>query len=282
MKFLPFCHLALVAVLTSTTACVAQNGASPSPRGMAIKPGGISLSPVDAQAVGKKIWQNECSGTVEGLTSWNKGEDFPSLGIGHFIWYVDGREGPFEESFPQLINFMRGLGVSGIPPVAGSNGSPWKSRESFLARQNSQELRDLRTFLSKTVGTQTAFIVSRLEAAMPKMLAATSGAADKERLRRNFYAVAESRQGVYALIDYVNFKGEGTNPNERYKGQGWGLRDVLLAMEGAPRGTAAAVEFGEAGKRTLRRRIANSPPERGESRWEAGWVNRCKTYQRSF
>lgn len=276
-----FSYLALLLLLIGTPACIAQNGAV-SPRGMAIKPGGITLSPADAQAVGKKIWQNECSGTIEGLTSWNEGEDFPSLGIGHFIWYVDGREGPFEESFPPLIEFMKRLQVPNIPAIAQSSGSPWNSRETFLAQQSSPGMRQLRSFLANTVGTQTAFIVQRLEAAMPKMLAETRGATEKERLRRNFYAVAESRQGIYALIDYVNFKGEGTNPNERYQGQGWGLRDVLLAMQGNPRGVDAAIEFGEAAKRTLLRRIANSPPERGESRWKAGWMNRCKTYQQSF
>jgi hypothetical protein len=48
----------------------------------------------------KKIWQNECNGTIAGLTSWNAGEDFASLGIGHFIWYPKGRRGPFEKVFP--------------------------------------------------------------------------------------------------------------------------------------------------------------------------------------
>ena len=67
----------------------------------------VKLSDADANAIGKKIWQNECGGTVEGLTSWNAGEDFPSLGIGHFIWYVPGRPGPFQESFPPLIAFMK-------------------------------------------------------------------------------------------------------------------------------------------------------------------------------
>ena len=63
---------------------------------------GPRLSPAQLQRVGQRIWQNECAGSVAGLTSWNAGEDFASLGIGHFIWYPAGRRGPFEESFPQL------------------------------------------------------------------------------------------------------------------------------------------------------------------------------------
>ena len=61
------------------------------------------LSGCDLERIGKRIWQNEAAGSVEGLTSWNSGEDFASLGIGHFIWYPAGPDGPFEESFPQLI-----------------------------------------------------------------------------------------------------------------------------------------------------------------------------------
>src|SRR5438552_18973326 len=62
----------------------------------------IALSHAEALRIGKRIWQNECNGTVAGLTSWNTGEDFASLGIGHFIWYPEGRRGPFEESFSKL------------------------------------------------------------------------------------------------------------------------------------------------------------------------------------
>ena len=29
------------------------------------------------------------------------------------------------------------------------------------------------------------------------------------------------------MIDYVNFKGDGLKPTERYKGEGWGLLQVL-------------------------------------------------------
>ncbi|MEX2580527.1 MAG: hypothetical protein WD342_15820 [Verrucomicrobiales bacterium] len=244
---------------------------------------GIDLNQKDAEAIGRKIWQNECNGTVEGLTSWNEGEDFPSLGIGHFIWYVPGRRGPFEESFPPLIDYMEGRGVRNIPQwVADAEGSPWGSRREFLADQNSPRMKELRQFLADTVPEQTGFIVRRLERALPKMKEATRSEGDRKRLEENFYKVASTRTGVYALIDYVNFKGEGVNPEERYQGQGWGLRDVLLEMKGTEGGRASANEFSEAAKRVLQRRVANSPPERGESRWTAGWMNRCESYKHGF
>ena len=93
------------------------------------------------------------------------------------------------------------------------------------------------------------------------MTKSTTSPKSQGRIRRNFFAVAESPQGVYALIDYVNFKGEGVNPNERYKGQGWGLAQVLLEMKAAPSGAAAAKEFGESAKRVLKRRVGNAPKD---------------------
>jgi hypothetical protein len=243
---------------------------------------GISLSEADANAIGRKIWKNECNGTVEGLTSWNNGEDFPSLGIGHFIWYVKGRPGPFDESFPSLIAYMKQRGVAMPRWVAEADGSPWKSRSEFLAEQNSPKMKELRNFLAGTVSVQTGFIVRRLELALPKMKAATPDEADRQRLQENFYKVASHRNGVYALIDYVNFKGEGVKKEEKYNGQGWGLRDVLLDMKRTDGGQAAVNEFSESAKRTLQRRIANSPPSRGESRWNAGWMNRCEGYKQGI
>lgn len=236
----------------------------------------IQLTPESAQKIGKKIWQNECGGTVEGLTSWNKGETFPSLGIGHFIWYPKGQEGPFQESFPPLIAFMKSKGANVPAWLNATADSPWNTIAEFNAAKSGAQMKELRTFLASTIELQTSFIVQRLQNALPKMKEEAK-MRDKARLERNFFAVAQSSQGVYALIDYVNFKGEGTNPNERYQKQGWGLAQVLLEMKGEPKGAAAANEFAEAAKRVLARRVKNAP--RNESQWLAGWSNRCDTYK---
>src|ERR1700680_5207980 len=65
----------------------------------------VHLSDAQADQIGRHLWQNECGGTISGLTSWNSGENFASLGIGHFIWYPEGVHGPFDESFPKLLAF---------------------------------------------------------------------------------------------------------------------------------------------------------------------------------
>jgi len=84
--------------------------------------GAITLSHTDVQRIGKKIWQNECNGTISGLTSWNQGEDFASLGIGHFIWYPKGRRGPFEESFPKVVSFVSKRGAK-LPTLLLKGGT---------------------------------------------------------------------------------------------------------------------------------------------------------------
>src|SRR3954451_8760117 len=109
---------------------------------------GSELSPAQAKQIGKKIWQNECNGTVSGLTSWNSGENFASLGIGHFIWYPAGEKGPFEESFPHLVEFVAAHGAK-LPTVLLNNKSgpcPWSSRAEFLRAQDTPEMKQLRQF----------------------------------------------------------------------------------------------------------------------------------------
>ena len=239
---------------------------------------GTRLSPAQMGRVGNRIWQNECSGTVAGLTSWNAGEDFASLGIGHFIWYPQGKSGPFEESFPPLMAFFesRGIAVSGW--MKGS--CPWPSKPTFEADKNGERQKELRNLLSHTVRQQTEFILARMERAKPKMLA-QAPTAQRAWVQLAFESLTTTPEGTFCLIDYVNFKGEGTSPKERYNGQGWGLLQVLQAMGETPGSEASwNVRFAEAAKRVLSRRVANAPPERIEKRWLAGWHNRCDGYKK--
>src|SRR6188474_258742 len=83
-----------------------------------------ALSPKELDAIGRRVWQNECGGTRDGLTSWNAGEGFASLGIGHFIWYPKGPHGPFEESFPKLVKFLAANGAK-VPEWLHAADCPW-------------------------------------------------------------------------------------------------------------------------------------------------------------
>ena len=133
---------------------------------------------------------------------------------------------------------------------------------------------ELRGLLKRTIAGQASFAAIRLEQALPKMLAAASSS-ERERIKLNFYRVARERLGPYALMDYVNFKGEGVNPTERYSGQGWGLLQVLEAM---PATGGPLDGFVKAADQVLTRRVANSPRARDESKWLPGWRSRLQTY----
>ncbi len=237
-----------------------------------------SLSPAQKLTIGKKIWQNECGGTVDGLTTWNAGEEFPSLGIGHFIWYTANHKGPFTESWPQFMAFCQKNKVA--PPAVGLQAHcPWPTSAEFKKEFRSPQMNELRQWLAANVALQTDFIIARSQAALPKILA-QAPANDRSRIAANYQKVAATPNGQYALIDYVNFKGDGLNPSERYAGKGWGLLQVLGGMKQVESGPAAATEFAASAKRALNRRIDNSPSARGESRWREGWLNRCDTYAR--
>ena len=240
---------------------------------------GKDLSAAEARQIGKKIWQNECNGTISGLTSWNSGENFASLGIGHFIWYPKGEKGPFDESFPHLIEFMGGRGAK-VPDVvkdAPQRPCPWNNRSEFLRAQDSTQMKELRHFLGETVDLQSQFLVDRLSRSLPKMLEeATAG--ERSQVRANFERLLQTSQGCYALVDYVNFKGEGVLHSERYQGQGWGLLQVLAEMKTEK--TPTETEFARAAASVLKRRVQNSPPARNEQRWLAGWLKRVNSYKR--
>lgn len=266
LRFIKFFGL-LTLVLSSLNGCAEAQA----PRSGT----GTHLSPAQMDRVGRRIWQNECGGSVAGLTSWNGGEDFASLGIGHFIWYPQGRSGPFAESFPPLMAFLAARGIA--TPAWTRGACPWPTKAAFEADRNGNRQQELRALLSRTVRQQTEFILARMEAALPKMLAQSNNPA---LVQRAFDGLKQTPEGTFCLIDYVNFKGEGTSPTERYHGQGWGLLQVLEDMPASKTPDQYSSAFAAAAKRVLSRRVANAPPERNEQRWLAGWHNRCDGYRR--
>src|SRR5437867_12041195 len=148
---------------------------------------GVTLSRNEAIKIGKRIWQNECNGTISGLTSWNEGENFASLGIGHFIWYPKGQRGPFEESFPKLISFISSRGAK-LPKLllgGAEQPCPWTSRAEFLRAQHTAEMNQLRQFLAGTVDLQTEFLIARLQSALPNMLN-EAASSDRANVQQQF------------------------------------------------------------------------------------------------
>ena len=239
-----------------------------------------------AKKIGQKIWLNETGGKIDAITSWSANEEFASLGIGHFIWFPVGKWLPFEESFPALLEFMRKKNVR-LPawldqPQIPAN--PWTSRAEFRRNANSPQMKELRQFLLDTVAEQTQFMVARAQGAMEKILKTTPDGTEREHIVIQFTRVIRASENFYPLIDYINFKGEGTNPNEAAvnsetgRRQGWGLKQVLLRMNGVT-GDPKAVraEFADAAQFVLQQRVRNLPSNRV---FEVGWLRRIATYHR--
>src|SRR5437773_6036814 len=136
-------------------------------------------------------------------------------------------------------------------------------------------MNQLRQFLADTVDLQTEFLIARLQSALPKMLN-EAAPSDRANVQQQFERLARTPQGCYALVDYVNFKGEGVLHSERYQGQGWGLLQVLQEME--VNSSPAPDEFAQAAAVVLKRRVHNAAPARNEQRWLAGWLKRVNSY----
>ncbi|WP_316166860.1 MULTISPECIES: hypothetical protein [unclassified Bradyrhizobium] len=239
-----------------------------------------------AQMIGRRIWLNEAGGRRDAITSWNAGEEFASLGIGHFIWYPSTAKPPYEEGFPGLIAFLR-KGKTPLPAWLDKTpipACPWTSRADFKRNFNSPQMRQLRQFLLDTIAEQTQFLVARAQGAMDKILANTPDSAEREHIVAQYSRVVRASNDLYPLIDYINFKGEGTNPSETAvdketgQRQGWGLKQVLLKMNGTTTESKAVLaEYSDAVQVVLQQRVRNLPSNRV---WEAGWLRRAETYRR--
>jgi hypothetical protein len=236
------------------------------------------LSPSHYTWLGEQIFRNECNSQTSCLTSWNAGEDFPSLGIGHFIWYQKGQEEIFEETFPALLTFFGDKGIV-LPEwlkASAAAENPWRDRDSFNQAQQSGRMKKLRDLLLLTAPLQAEFIVHRFNITRDRIVSSFESA-EQARARQviDQLATIQPPYGQYALIDYLHFKGSGLNPAENYQGDGWGLKQVITDLMGQQ---VSLETFAAAATAVLDRRIENAPPVRDESRWQAGWHKRIKTY----
>jgi len=249
----------------------------------------LELPPINAGAyhtIAGRIFANETRAQTRYLTYWGAGEDFPSLGIGHFIWFPDGVDAPFDESFPLMVNYVRQQAgacssmpdwLSDLQPFA----APWQSKQQFDEEQQTERMLELRRWLIDTAPQQARYIVASFSARWNEL---QLPAEQKLPLTRLLQRLVQTPQGLFAVVDYYNFKGLGSNPRERYHGEGWGLVQVLKDISKQP-GSADATDllqrFSKAAAERLARRVRNAPPERNEARWLEGWHVRVADYTES-
>lgn len=268
--------IALSAVLLTVTACTTQTTGQVAYPEDVTKP---KLSQYELNVIAEKIYQNETSGDPKNIMFWSKNETFPSIGIGHFIWYPQGQPKVFDETFPAMIDYYIANKVQ-IPAWlihARKTGAPWRDRESFERSRSDKEFQQLKTLLMNTKALQTQFFFDRLHESIPEIVKHVAPQY-RQHIVNNYNALAATKGGWYPLIDYINFKGKGIKATERYNNQGWGLLQVLQNMKPVQAGPYALMEFSRSAKAMLDRRVRNSPVDKNEARWVPGWTNRTNGY----
>ena len=109
------------------------------------------LSEEDYAWIASRIFQNETGGETRFLTYWGAGEDFPSFGIGHFIWFPTGVDAPFDETFPAMAAYVAEQGEPFPLWMQGLQefDSPWISKADFDQSWSSSEMAELRAWLER-------------------------------------------------------------------------------------------------------------------------------------
>ena len=237
------------------------------------------LSQQEIDQIGEKIYENECALKEENLITWNVGEEFMSLGIGHFIWYPAKGRKIFVGSFVKFLEYVKNSGGK-IPRWLDKKpipACPWSSRGIFLSAKSDGRLIELKSFLIKTKSLQAAFIIKRLEEALLLILKYLPEGR-RERIAFQLDRLVSMPSGIYVLADYTNFKGLGITPSEYYRGRGWGLLQVLEGMRSSDQAPDAVREFVRSANAVLKDRVKNSPSGRNEQKWLPGWQKRVNSY----
>ncbi len=300
----PSIRFVLVAVLVGGSEVHAFLGMDPGP-GVPAVPGGwrpevravspgvstpslpFGLDPASAAAIVAKVWANEGGGRAEALVHWNRYEKWASVGILHAIWFPAGVRPGFDESFPKLVSFLEGRGVA-IPGVA-RGACPWTSREQLeTARaERSPEFTAVYELLDRTRDLQTEYALGRTAAARDRIadhLRDQGRDAEVDPVLAEFDGLGGSAHGVFALTDYVNWKGEGIHPAERIEvpGEGrvgWGLLQVLerlVATRAQDQGRCRLERFRDASRWVMERRLRND--SRLPADKHAALLARCDRY----
>jgi len=244
----------------------------------------LRLTDRQAKQIAHKIWINEGSGLKNKLVWWNKGEEFASVGIGHFIWFTADKPMWFWEAFPPMLRYITAYGAKPPRWLTPKLHCVWNSYEAwrYAKKHRTKKMRELTAFMNRTKGLQARFMLDRLNRSFPRILkyakARGQGAIVEKNYRRLLYRKNGTidPQGAYILIDYINFKGDGINAGERYQGKGWGLYQVLTRMSLKDPNPYRA--FARSGKWVLDRLTRICPPKRNLKRFKKGWFNRMDTY----
>ncbi|MCX6990106.1 MAG: glycoside hydrolase family 3 protein [Chlamydiae bacterium] len=229
------------------------------------------------EKIAKKVWHNETGSSKKKLLYWNPQEDFLSLGIGHFIWYPKDKKTSFEEGFPDYLAYLKSQKADIPYHLQNATCCLWGSREVFIEAQDSPQTREILEWLGNTMDLQGKFLIHKVPSVIHKIFSACSSLKEKENILKVIQDLTNTQNGFYALVDYLNFKGSGLQPSERYKTEGWGLFQVLIKLT-TYSNPVTARDFAFEAKNALTLRVKNAPDPEKEKKWLTGWINRVNTY----
>ena len=209
----------------------------------------IRLTPNEETKLISFIAKKEFGGDWSKSVDWNPEEDFPSLGLGHYLWFPEGSKAPFNESFKDFIRFAYerdqkdDLGLKFPEVLKLNNGeiapAPWSTRDAFLKAKKSGALEELVSFISneKVRKLQLEYQLSHAKDVAEKAIVYNGEAGDQKALSTTeergafLRELLQHPEGVALLVHYPTFKGDGFSPKERYASgdgnKGWGFFQVL-------------------------------------------------------
>lgn len=186
---------------------------------------------------------------------------YVGIGLGSFIWYGANNQENYIEDWPSVAQALQNQGVS--LPVWALGVCPWSTEAEFDAANTpgSPYYADIQSLNSTLQTNPVALHVQFLYGAWARLLRGVTPNSDTPAdytfgydpiksplaiislpageaglVGANFSAVATVQDvdgnpdGLFALMDYDNFKGEGTCVTEMHNTQHWGTLSVLENM----------------------------------------------------
>ncbi len=222
--------------------------------------------------LGEVLYKNEANCKMQNLTYWSHKEGFPSLGLPHAIWYGKTSPKIYQEQFPELIRYIRKnlkyhekvqLSWPTLLKSENIGAAPWENPSQFAKIQTTSleieasldsaqlsdiqknkyplynqayQLFELRHFLANPIvlRLQARFVVEKTFHSLHKIISAAhlQSAAQGQKIYLQIQELLSTQEGVLAIVDYLNFKGDGLKSSEHTPlgDYSWGLITVLELM----------------------------------------------------
>jgi hypothetical protein len=239
----------------------------------------FDISQADTLLIAQRVFKNECAVEEKCLLEWNTGEDFLSLGLEHFTWYPSDSPDNPNEAFDRYLQYAKDRGEH-LPDWLDKNPfpvCPWRSRDEFINSKDSRQYKDLMDFMVRTKNCQANYLIENTKRSLQKIIDVLP---DDQRphIDKLISQLSSNPKGLYAMIDYLDFKGPGIGQRGDLEDEGWGLLQVLQRMHDMPTTQEALEEFVRSAKIVLTHRVFIARQSKHEDQWLQGWLRRVDRY----